>query len=67
MYFLPIHWDVEYISRTDNSLITNSIFKTGKPLIVRMIKVNLEIKNIEITNSLIFLPSFLVFNWTELS
>lgn len=44
MYFLPIHWDVEHISRTNDSLIANNIFKIRKPLIVRIIKIDLEIK-----------------------
>lgn len=44
MYFLPIHGDVEHVSWPNHSLIANNIFKIRKPLIVRIIKINLEMK-----------------------
>lgn len=43
-YFLPIHGDVKHISWPHDSLIANNIFKIGKLLIVRVIKINLETK-----------------------
>lgn len=43
-YFLPIHGDVEHISGPHDGLVANNIFKIGKLLIIRVIKINLEIK-----------------------
>jgi hypothetical protein len=41
---LPVHGDVKNISGADHSLIAHYILEVGKPLIVRVLKVNLKSK-----------------------
>lgn len=41
-YLLPIHWDVEHISRAHDRFIADNIFKIWEPIIVGVVKIHLE-------------------------